>query len=207
VTSRDERSASFAGSAGAAGDPDAAWVGRARGGDAAAFRVLVERHQDRVFALAWRLTGPRPEAEEVAQDALLRAWRSLPSFRGEASFATWLHRIVIRVALDRRADLVRRRERERALDEAPDAAAAVDPADAADDRMTARVRVALLAALSEAQRTAVTLHYLEDRPVLEVAQEMGLPENTVKTHLSRARAAMRAAFARGEARSRGAPVA
>ncbi len=73
--------------------------------------------------------------------------------------------------------------------------------------MTARTRLALLGALSEAQRTAVTLHYLEDRPVLEVARAMGVPENTVKTHLARARAAMRESFLRGELRQKGATFA
>jgi RNA polymerase sigma-70 factor (ECF subfamily) len=76
-----------------------------------------------------------------------------------------------------------------------------------EDRVTASARAALLAGLSEAQRTAVSLHYLEDRPVLEVARLMGLPENTVKTHLARARAAMREAFLRAEARQKGAAKA
>lgn len=180
-------------------------VERARQGEPAAFRALVERHHGRAIALAGRLTGGRDDAEEVAQDAFVRAWRALPSFRGEAAFGTWLFRIVTHVALDRRAELARRRAREVAVDDAILDAAAGDPgpgADAGEDRVTARVRLELLAGLSEAQRTAVTLHYLEDRPVLEVAQAMGVPENTVKTHLSRARAAMRDAFRRGELRGR-----
>jgi len=139
----------------------------------------------------------------VAQDAFVRAWRALPSFRGDAAFATWLHRIVTHVALDRREAAGRRRAREVALDDEVLAeAAAAGVGQEPGDRVTARVRADLLAALSEAQRTAVTLHYLEDRPVLEVAQAMGVPENTVKTHLARARAAMRDTFARGELRAR-----
>jgi RNA polymerase sigma-70 factor (ECF subfamily) len=187
-------------------DPDAPFVEQARGGDATAFRTLVERHHARAFALAWRLTGDRADAEEVAQDAFVRAWRALPAFRAEAAFGTWLHRIVTRVALDRRARLAARRGREVGVGDADLEAAAAGVSGGGDggDRVTARARAALLAGLSEAQRTAVSLHYLEDRPVLEVAQAMGLPENTVKTHLARARAAMREAFLRGEARSRGA---
>lgn len=191
-------------------DPDRALVEQARTGDAAAFRALVERHGDRVFALAWRLTGVRVDAEEVAQDALVRAWRALPGFRGESAFATWLHRIVTHVALDRRSQVARRRRHEVAVeDEVVEAvaAAASAVADAGEDRVTARTRLALLGALSEAQRTAVTLHYLEDRPVLEVARAMGVPENTVKTHLARARAAMRESFLRGELRQKGATFA
>ena len=188
--------------------PDAGLVARARSGDAAAFRALVERHQDRAFALAWRLTGTRDDAEEVAQDAFLRAWRALPGFRGDAAFGTWLHRIVTHVALDRRARMARQGRREVGLDEASlGAAAAADFAgpggDGGEDRMTARALLVLLAGLSEAQRTAVTLHYLEDRPVLDVARAMDVPENTVKTHLARARAALREAIRKGERRSEG----
>jgi RNA polymerase sigma-70 factor, ECF subfamily len=194
-----------------AADPDRALVDRARAGDPAAFRALVEGHQARVLGLAWRLTGARADAEEVAQDAFVRAWRALPAFRGESAFATWLHRIVTRVALDRRAQAVRRRRHEVGLEDEVAAAVAADAPNAGDaageDRMTARARVALLAGLSETQRTAVTLHYLEDRPVLEVAQAMDVPENTVKTHLARARATMREAFLRGELRQKGATLA
>jgi RNA polymerase sigma-70 factor (ECF subfamily) len=197
----------------AAAEPDDVLAGRAGRGDAAAFRTLVERHQQRALALAWRLTGTRDDAEEVAQDAFVRAWRALPAFRGESAFGTWLHRIVTRVALDRRQEAARRRRREigvdpAGLEEAAAWAASSGPMDAAEeDRVTARTRASLVAALSEAQRTAVTLHYLEDRPVLEVAQAMGVPENTVKTHLARARAAMREAFVRARARQKGATPA
>ena len=186
--------------------PDSDLVERARQGDPAAFRALVERHRERAMALAFRLTGARADAEEVAQDAMVRAWRALPGFRGDAAFGTWLHRIVTHVALDRRERLVSRRNREVPVEEedleAVSGRSAVTDEPGAD-RVTARARAALLAGLSEAQRTAVTLHYLEDRPVLEVAEAMGLPENTVKTHLSRARAAMREAFLRGEKRATG----
>jgi RNA polymerase sigma-70 factor (ECF subfamily) len=192
-------------------DPDRELVEQARTGSEQAFRALVERHQGRAVALAHRLTGARADAEEVAQDAFLRAWRALPEFRGEAAFATWLHRIVTHVALDRRAVVARRRTREVGVDEAGLESLAADAGpgpggDAAEDRITARFRAELLAGLTEVQRTAVSLHYLEDRPVLEVAQAMGLPENTVKTHLSRARAAMREAFRRGEHRRGGADI-
>jgi RNA polymerase sigma-70 factor (ECF subfamily) len=186
-------------------DPDHDLVQRAREGDEAAFRELVERHQERILQLAWRVAGSRVEAEEIAQDAFVRAWQALPGFRGESRFATWMHRITTRVALDRREAVRRRERREVGVEEEVLAGLAAMPESVAEgDRITARARVALLAGLSEAQRTVVTLHYLEDRPVIEVAQAMGVPENTVKTHLSRARAAMRDAFLRAEAKHRGA---
>ena len=188
-------------------DPDLELVERARGGQEAAFAELVARHHRRILGLAWRVAGSRAEAEEIAQDAFVRAWKALPGFRGESRFSTWMHRITTRVALDRR-EVVRRREgREIGVEEEVLAGLAAAPESGVDgDRVTARARIALLAGLSEAQRTAVTLHYLEDRSVIEVAQAMNVPENTVKTHLSRARAAMREAFLRTEAKQKGVAV-
>jgi RNA polymerase sigma-70 factor (ECF subfamily) len=172
-------------------DPDAALVARAREGDAAAFRALVERHRDRAYAVALRITRSPAEAAEAAQEGLVRAWVALPDFRGEAAFGTWLHRVVARRALDRAEALARRRGREvgveAALQEADGAAAPGDPLAAA--------RLArLLGRLTPAQRAVVTLFYLEERRVEDVAAALGMPGNTVKTHLHRARAALRQAW-------------
>lgn len=169
-------------------------VGRARAGDAAAFRVLVGRHKDRAYALALRLTGVPADAEEVAQDAFVRAWRALPGFRGEAAFGTWLHRIVSRLALDRRERLVARARRETPAAETPEIAV--------DAEVEAPKLERLLDRLPERARAAVVLYYYEDRSVLEVAGVLGVPEGTVKTLLSRARTAMCEAWAREEARLR-----
>src|SRR4029078_11748686 len=88
---------------------EAEWIRRAGEGDERAFAQLVDRHRDRAFALASRMLRPPAEAGEVAQDALVGVWRALPGFRGEAAFSTWLHRIVVRCALDRLAVLKNRR--------------------------------------------------------------------------------------------------
>ncbi len=188
-------------------DPDLELVTRARGGEEAAFSELVARHQGRILGLARRVAGSRAEAEEIAQDAFVRAWQALPGFRGDSRFSTWLHRITTRVALDRREVVRRRERREVGVEEEVLAGLAATPeAGVEGNRVTARARIELLAGLSETQRTVVTLHYLEDRSVIEVAQAMNLPENTVKTHLSRARVAMREAFLRAEAKQRGVVV-
>jgi len=167
---------------------DAALVARAQAGDAAAFRALVERHRDRAYAVALRITRSPVEAAEAAQEALVRAWVALPTFRGEAAFGTWLHRVVARRALDRAEALARRRGREvgleAALEEASDAPAP------RDHLLAGRLEV-LLGRLSPAQRAVVTLFYLEERRVEDVAAALGMPGNTVKTHLHRARAALR----------------
>ena len=172
-------------------------VRRAQAGDQAAFRALVARHRDRAYALALRLTGSAADAEEVAQDAFVRAWRALPAFRREARFGTWLHRIVARLALDRRVQLVARARREAPESDAPEPAAP-EPSGDENERMLA----SLLAELPERARAAVVLYYYEDRSVSEVARILGVPEGTVKTLLSRARVSMREAWARQEARQR-----
>jgi RNA polymerase sigma-70 factor (ECF subfamily) len=178
-----------------------ALVGRARSGDGAAFRALVERHRERAYALALRLTGAPADAEEVAQDAFVRAWRALPAFRGDALFGTWLHRIVSRLALDRRERLVERSRRETPAAEAPEivdrAAAAPEPATGGEEG--ARLG-RLLDQLPERARAAVVLYYYEDRSVAEVARRLGVPEGTVKTLLSRARVSLREAWTREEMR-------
>jgi RNA polymerase sigma-70 factor (ECF subfamily) len=170
-------------------------VERARGGDQAAFRELVVLHQDRAYGLALRITRSPADAEEVAQDAFVRAWLALARFRGESSFATWLHRIVARRALDRLSEMKARRGREVEVEEVaslPDPAVAV-PGDLAAATRGRRLE-RLVMKLPAAQRMAVTLYYYEDRSVEQAAAILEMPENTVKTHLARARAALRAAW-------------
>lgn len=178
---------------GAAPAGEDALVARARERDAGAFRELVEQHRDRAYGLALRILRSAEDAEEVAQDAFLRAWQALPGFRGEARFSTWLHQIVVRRALDRLETLKARRGREGVLDE--DALPALDGPDPAARATAMRVE-RLLDRLSPIQRAAVTLYYFEDQAVERVAEILEMPENTVKTHLARARAALREAWLR-----------
>ena len=167
-----------------------ALVRRSADGDAAAFRVLVDRHRDRAYGLALRIVRSEPDAEEVAQDAFVRAWRAIGEFRGDASFSTWLYRIVWRRALDRAAVLKTRRDREVVLEPEGEGTAIGAIAEAERDPDPERFE-RMIASLSDAQRAVVTLFYSEDRSVAEVAQALEIPEGTVKTHLSRARAALR----------------
>src|SRR3972149_5434974 len=75
-------------------------VDRAKQGDREAFATLVRRHQDRAFNLAYQMVRNREDALDISQEAFARAYTSLPTFKGEASFSTWLHRIVVNLALD-----------------------------------------------------------------------------------------------------------
>ena len=175
------------------------WIDRARTGDTAAFRRLVERYSDRAYGLALRMLGSPSDAEEVAQDGFLRAWRALPRFRGESAFSTWLYRIVVRRALDRSATLKTRRAREAPL-EAADAEPSASSGGPAPAGLSIRLD-RLLGSLSDAQRAVVLLYYYEDRSVEEIARALGLPAGTVKTHLHRARSFLRAGWIAEERRT------
>lgn len=166
-------------------------IARAQAGDSGAFRVLVEQHQMRAYTLALRILRSGPDAEEVAQDAFVRVWTALPGFRGESSFSTWLYRIVARRAFDRAQVLKNRRAREQQEEKLPEHAA---PPGANEDALQATLLQRLVSGLSASQRAAVTMFYYEGRSVEQVATALRMPENTVKTHLLRARAALRAAW-------------
>src|SRR2546425_5399389 len=182
-----------------------AWIERARAGDTAAYRRLVERYSEVAYGLALRMLGSPSDAEEVAQDGFLRAWRALPRFRGDSSFSTWLHRIVVRRALDRLVTLKARRARETALEEV-DAALIVAPAPLGSPAEGGLVRrlERLLASLSGVQRAAVVLYYYEDQSVDEISRALRIPEGTVKIHLHRARSILRAGWLEAERRGAGA---
>ncbi|HEU4333466.1 MAG TPA: RNA polymerase sigma factor [Candidatus Eisenbacteria bacterium] len=169
---------------------------RCREGDSAAFGVLVARYRDRAHGLALRLLRSAPDAEEAAQDAFVAAWRSIGEFRGDAAFGSWLYRIVWRKALDR-ADVIRTRTRREIAVDDP---ARLESAEAAGDPPVASAVAArlerLIGALPETARGVVTLFYYRDLSVAEIAAALGIPEGTVKTHLYRARAALREGWLR-----------
>ncbi len=175
---------------------DAALVENARRGDEQAFRLLVDRHRHRAYGLALRITRAPEEAEEAAQEAFVRAWLALGRFRGQASFGTWLHRIVARRALDHALARRRRESRQTDVEAAAEVPAAV--AEPGRDVILARRIERLTAQLSAAQHAVVALFYREDLAVAEIAEMLEMPENTVKTHLRRARQALRKAWLREE---------
>jgi RNA polymerase sigma-70 factor (ECF subfamily) len=172
-------------------------IRRACAGDEDAFRMLMDRHRARAFGIALRITRSREDAEDVVQQAFVRAWHALAQFRAQSAFGTWLHRIVARRALDRVSQIKVRREREDDVDLA--ALPLLIPAEGRDVFLIRRLEQ-LMQRLTAPQRAVVTLFYWEDTPIDEIASILGIPENTVKTHLSRARAALRAAWLTMEGR-------
>ncbi|MBP7779384.1 MAG: sigma-70 family RNA polymerase sigma factor [Acidobacteria bacterium] len=180
-------------------DPDAALVERAkgaRGGDTRAFDELIVRHRSRVVANCRYLTSAN-EAEDLAQEVLVKAYFALRKYESRARFSTWLYRIKVNHCLNhRRAE--RRRDGEMALDDAaPDAAALrVSPdADQAIDRAAdvSRVRAAV-AGLPETLRQALVMRELDEMSYDEIALALGVSLSAVKMRILRARQELRTAL-------------
>jgi RNA polymerase sigma-70 factor, ECF subfamily len=179
-------------------DDEGVLVERARGGDEDAFASLVRRNQDRAFAVAYRLVRQREDALDIAQEAFVRAYQSLAGFKGEARFSTWLHRIVVNLALDH----LRRQPHHdagmyqdaRALEEAASqvVAPAPNPQQAWEAVQTRRLIQEGLAALPAEQRTALVLREIDGLSYKEIAQAMRCSIGTVMSRLHYARRKMQA---------------
>lgn len=163
-------------------DPDAKLVRRAQQGDERAFARLVDAEQHRLFTLAARELGSRPDAEDAVQETLVRAWRALPRFRAEASFSTWLYRICLNAIHDQRARATRGSGVP--LD---DVAEPADPRDAAYEHELSKDVQRALARLDDTYRTAVILYDVLGRSYAEIAAVLGVPEGTVKSRIFRGR--------------------
>lgn len=170
-------------------EPSAQLLSRCVQGDHDAFAQLVAQQQTYVYNLALGILGEAEEARDLAQEALLRTWQRLPSFRGEARFTTWLYRLVVNLGLNRLARL-RRQPPQVELDGHPLIDRSPAAADPQEVHSAAEWRQAIWQAvdgLPEKYRLVITLYYQHERTYEEIAQILQLPLNTVKTHLSRAR--------------------
>jgi RNA polymerase sigma-70 factor (ECF subfamily) len=167
-------------------------VAQAQQGDSAAFEALVNLHAHHVYNLALRVIRHPEEAEDLSQEAFLRAWRGLAHFRGEAQFSTWLYRIVINLCYSR---LPRLKSELAVL--MPDDLALHLP-DARPDMSDALLSTELAAVLHKAiddlpasYRLLMTLRHLQEMSYNEIAAVTGLPLGTVKTGIFRARQLLR----------------
>lgn len=161
-------------------------IRRSLEGDQRAFRDLVEMHEARVYALAFRLLGDHVAAEETAQEAFVRLYRSLGSLRGDAKLSTWLHRVTVNLCRDEHRRL-KRAERFTDLDSAGPRLVVVEREaheSLEASEMNDRVRAAL-DELPEEQREAIVLRYLSELSYAEISETTGASANTVASRVYR----------------------
>ena len=184
-------------------------VVRAQENDREAMEEFVSRYQQKAYAIAYQMcSGDREEAQDLTQEAFLRVFRNIGTFRGNSSFSTWFYRIVVNTCLDgrrrrRRRDRVfsfwrpRQREEEPSkgeIGEQPDMVAENDPLAALTGRELALEIRKALTSLPERQRMIFQLKVFQGMSIREIAQVMGTAEGTVKSHLFRATHFLRAAL-------------
>jgi RNA polymerase sigma-70 factor (ECF subfamily) len=161
-------------------------VRRYLSGDRGAFAALVERHERRMYNLALRMTGREEDARDATQDAFLTALRKLSSFRGEAAFTTWMHRVTVNACYD----LLRKRQRQPLLDLGDDDRPGREPPPAPDPADASNLSIDVQRALLEVPpdfRAVMILHDVNDLPQDEVAAILGIAVGTVKSRLHRGR--------------------
>jgi RNA polymerase sigma-70 factor (ECF subfamily) len=163
-------------------------VARSRGGDLDSFNQLVLRWERPIYALAYRVIGREEDARDVAQDAFLRAFRSLHGFKGQAKFSSWLYRITLNLCRD-----WMRRQRRAPFAQAPEGidlielATETTPAESIEDLVSrkelGRAVATAMSMLPEEQRTAIILKEYHGLTFQEIADLQGCPLSTVKTRL------------------------
>ena len=172
-------------------DPDADVVRRIRDGEPHLFELLMRRHNQRLYRVARAFVRDAAEAEDVMQDAYVRAYAALADFAGRARFSTWLVRITVHEAMARR-----RRRRDGALDDMEQLMdVARGPDEAASSAEVRRLLENAIARLDEPFRVVFVLRAIEQLPVADVAECLQLDESTVKTRYFRARATLKGLLA------------
>jgi RNA polymerase sigma-70 factor (ECF subfamily) len=183
---------------------DAELVRRFNAGDESAFVEIAQNYRTRMFAVALSMLKNHADAEEIAQDALVRAYRALPKFRGDSSLSTWLHHIALNLARNRYWHLLRRRQNVTcSLDQTLSAdgtttfsdLVATDAAGPAREAATTEfmeVVTTCMARMSPGARTILAMRNAQDLSYQEIAARLGLKIGTVKSRIARAREMLRA---------------
>lgn len=167
-------------------------VANARQGDRGAFHQLYEAHARRIHRLVFRICEDEELARDLTQDAFVRAFNQLGSFRGDSAFGTWMHRIAVSVALNAMRKVRRLRDRERPLD----ATIELHPAPQRDVDPDLRDRLhAAIGALPDSLRIPLVLYHLEGYTHGEIGRMLGIAEGTSKARVFEARARLRGELA------------
>ncbi|WP_226436449.1 RNA polymerase sigma factor [Rhodococcus yananensis] len=166
-------------------------IERCKAGDAAAFGELVGRYRPRTWAVCVQITGNTHDAEDALQDALTAAWQNIGKFRGSAKFSTWLHRIAANASL-----ATVRRRRDVVVDEIDLGAHTDSPV--ADRVVDVDAVRRALADLPDEYRAAVVLREYAQLSYAEIAEHLGIPVQTVKSRINRARTRLVEALAPAE---------
>ncbi len=174
-------------------------IERCKRGDLGAFNELVKKYEKQVYNFAYRLTGNYDDASDIAQEAFLRVYNAIGTFRGDASFSTWMFRITTNVFLDDRkrakAHPQTSLDEQMELDETSVARQIEDPSPTPDALTEEKERAQILSdavqTLPEYQRAMVVLYHTEQKSYEEIAEMMQLPIGTVKSRLNRARLALK----------------
>ncbi|MFO7975906.1 MAG: RNA polymerase sigma factor [Candidatus Hydrogenedentota bacterium] len=166
---------------------DNALIERTKAGDIEAFSELARRHEQTVYNLALRFMRNPSLAEDMAQEAFLKAYQKLRKFRGDARFSTWLYRIVCNVCLSE----LQKRKRRRALSAGTEAEPSRTPDTTAAQADEAELIRRCVAQLPKRYAEAITLYYLQGCSYDEVAEIMEVPQGTIKTWMHRARKRLR----------------
>ncbi|GBC99387.1 ECF RNA polymerase sigma-E factor [bacterium HR17] len=176
--------------------PDELLVQRAKAGDSSAFDQLVERHYQKVFALAFHLLGNADDAADATQEAFVRAFERLHQFRGDATFSTWLYRITVNICRDARrrfrpTPFSQLSEGDKDTLDAVLESADPDPAEEWQRRERREAVHRVLQRLPAEFQQVLVLCDLQGLTYAEVAAVLGVPEGTVKSRLHRARHAFK----------------
>ncbi len=167
---------------------EAQLIARAAGGDADAFRQLYRAHREKVARLAYRVLGGHHDLEDVVQEVFVQVHKSLPDFRGQSKFGTWLHRVTVNVALmHRRAAKSRPTFSEPTPEDRVASPNCPAPDEDAERRERIRAFGRLLDRLGDKKRVVFVLHELEGVTPSEIAHIVGAPVLTVRTRLFYAR--------------------
>jgi RNA polymerase sigma-70 factor (ECF subfamily) len=175
------------------GDPEL--IERTRAGDMRALEALMRRHNRTLYRTARAILRDDAEAEDAVQEAYLRAYRALDSFRGESKFSTWLVRIAANEALMRRRRNVRAAEVV-PLDGTIEIEGTIESGEEQGDHMLRRLLEKRIDALPDGYRSVFVLRALEELTVEETSAALGIPEPTVRTRYFRARGLLRESLAR-----------